>query len=42
MSNLTQKEKELLRRFENKNIKQNVNDKFIEQTDKDYKDGDRN
>ena len=46
MKNLTTKEKELLKKFEcNKNKKSTFNDKkemYLKQTDRNYKDGDRN
>ena len=46
MKNLTTKEKELLKKFEgNKNKKSIFNDKkemYLKQTDRNYKDGDRN
>ncbi len=43
MKELTQKEKELLKKFENNNkSKTNLKEDYLKQTDRNYKDGDRN
>ncbi len=41
--NLTNKEKELIKKIESKKtIKPNLKEDYLKQTDKNYKDGDRN
>ena len=45
MKNLTQKEKELIKKYESKKKTQDFNTKkemYLKQTDRNYKDGDRN
>lgn len=45
MTNLTKKEQELIKKFEGKKTKTPFKDKkemYLEQTDRNYKDGDRN
>lgn len=45
MKNLTAKEKELIKKFESKSSKKNFDKKkemYVQQTDRNYKDGDRN
>lgn len=45
MKNLTQKEKELIKKYESQKRKQNFDTKkemYLRQTDRNYKDGDRN
>lgn len=45
MKNLTQREKELIKKFESKQKKQSFDSKkemYLKQTDRNYKDGDRN
>ena len=42
---LTQKEKDLIKKFENKNKyknNSNLKEEYLKQTDRNYKDGDRN
>ncbi len=43
MKQLTQKEKDLLKKFEsNQKVKTNLKEDYLKQTDRNYKDGDRN
>ncbi len=43
MKELTQKEKELLKKYEsNKKSNSNLKEEYLKQTDRNYKDGDRN